>query len=139
MQRRASSDSWPAAQIDDDRSPPAIRATQGHSVQLDAPVLQRVTSASEVPKALHVTSKASWAKIQEEGYLRRMGRTHIHFATRPDLARKNSWANCFLRLRLVEALADGVEVSVSTNGVVLCEGPLPVKYVEEVSGFSTGA
>lgn len=104
-------------------------------MQLETPVLSLVTSASQLPAAIHVTSKETWRKIQADGYLRRMGRTHIHFATHVDLARKNKWANCFLRLRLAEALADGYEVSVSTNGVVLCEGPLPVRYVEEVSGF----
>lgn len=71
--------------------------------------------------------------MQRDGYLRRMKRTHIHFATKQTLGRKNSWANCFLKLDTERALADGVALYLSTNGVVLCEGPLAVQYVREVT------
>jgi RNA:NAD 2'-phosphotransferase (TPT1/KptA family) len=81
---------------------------------------------------VHITSQDTWQKIQQDGYLRRMKRTHIHCATCASLARKNKWANCFLRLKVDQALADGVQLFLSTNNVVLCEDPLPVKYVEEV-------
>lgn len=122
-------------QMDTDAHPPVIRATQGHSVQLAAPILTRITSAEAVPQALHVTSQDAWKTIQADGFLRRMNRTHIHFATKPALARKNSWANCFLRLKVAAALAAGIELRQSSNGVVLCEGPLDVAFVEEVAGF----
>lgn len=114
-----------------------MRATQGHSVQLAAPILTPVASADQVPHAMHITSKEAWRTIQQDGYLRRMKRTHIHFAPSATLGRKNSWATCFLRLKAAEALADGYQLFVSTNGVVLCEGPLPIKYVEEVADPST--
>jgi RNA:NAD 2'-phosphotransferase (TPT1/KptA family) len=121
----------PCLQIDDSTDPPRIRATQGHSVHLDAPILQPVSDAIQVPLAVHITSQEAWQSIQQDGFLRRMKRTHIHFATSAALARKNSWANCFLRLKTEQAIADGVHLYLSTNGVVLCEGPLPIKYVEE--------
>lgn len=119
-------------ELDVGHSPPRIRATQGHSVKLATPSLVRVTSASQVKAAIHVTSKKTWEDIQLDGFLRRMKRTHIHFATSSQLARKNAWASCFLRLNVLEALSDGVPLFVSSNGVVLCEGPLPIKYVEVV-------
>ena len=120
-------------QLDLNSAPPRARATQGHSVQLAEPVLQRIDHASEAPTAIHVTSQDTWHKIQRDGYLRRMKRTHIHFASKQTLGRKNSWANCFLKLDIESALADGVALYLSTNGVVLCEGPLAVKYVREVT------
>jgi hypothetical protein len=124
-------------QIDDQRIPPAIRATQGHSVHLESPILAQITSAQKVPEAVHVTSQATWKLIQEDGFLRRMNRMHIHFATRAALGRKNKWADCFLRLKVAEALEDRIPLFMSTNGVVLCEGPLPVRLVEEVAGFES--
>ncbi len=52
----------------------------------------------------------SWQAIRDSQELRRMGRTHIHFATDPGLARRNAWATVTLRLLLAEALADGYAV-----------------------------
>lgn len=43
--------------LDESASSPRIRAAQGHSVQLQAPVLTPVTDASSVPCAVHATSK----------------------------------------------------------------------------------
>lgn len=51
-------------QLDDSTSPPRIRAVQGHSVQLAEPELRPVSSADEVPLALHVTSQEGWAAIR---------------------------------------------------------------------------
>lgn len=51
-------------QLDESSAPPRIRAVQGHSVQLAAPELQAVSSADQVPLALHVTSAEGWAGIQ---------------------------------------------------------------------------
>jgi 2'-phosphotransferase len=123
-------------QINEGVQPPVVRATQGHSVQLEKPILQVIGSSDEVAEAIHVTRQDTWQAIQQDGFLRRMNRTHIHFATSPSLARSNKWANCFLRLKVAEALHDGVLLAQSTNGVILCAGPLAVKYVEEVAGFS---
>lgn len=44
---------------------PAVRAAQGHSVALECPVLEPVTSAEQLPgPAVHVTSTDGWAAIQ---------------------------------------------------------------------------
>jgi 2'-phosphotransferase len=50
-----------------------------------------------------------WKAIQESGELRRMSRTHIHFATRPDHQRKNNWARVLLLLDLRAAMDAGIE------------------------------
>lgn len=122
-------------QVDMDHAPARIRATQGHSISLEAPILQTVTEASAVPVAVHLTRPETWQLIQEDGFLRKMGRTHIHFATKPSLARTNRWASCFLKLDVERALEDGVPLQLSSNGVLLVEGPLPVKYVAQVAQF----
>lgn len=122
--------------LDESRDPPRIRAAQGHSVQLEAPVLQPVTSASSVPLAIHVTSKEGWEGMQGSGTLLRMARTHIHFATQPHHVRSNKWASILLKLDLAGALAAGHLFGLSSNGVLLTEGPLPLAFVERVEEAS---
>lgn len=121
--------------LDETYEPPRIRATQGHTVRLEAPVLKRVTSVTTmaVHVAVHATSEQGWQAIQQNGELCRMGRCHIHFATLPQHLRRNQWANVFLLLDLKRALNDGYIFMLSTNDVLLCEGPLPVQYVQYVS------
>lgn len=122
-------------QLEAAHEPPRIRATQGHSVHLETPVHIPITSDGQVPAAIHITSAEAWETIKQDGHLRKMGRTHIHFATSPALARKNAWATCYLQLNVSDALADGIPLFLSTNGVVLCEGPLPLSYVDTVGGW----
>lgn len=118
-----------------DNALPRIRATQGHSIALETPVLRRVNHQSEAPIAVHLTRPEAWQAIQQDGFLRRMARTHIHFATKPVLARTNKWANTYLQLNVQQALDDGVPLYLSSNEVLLVEGPLPVKYVTEGTEF----
>ncbi|KAL6764085.1 KptA family-domain-containing protein [Haematococcus lacustris] len=119
--------------LDDATDPPRIRAAQGHSVQLEDPILTWVTNHEQVPLAIHVTSHQGWAAIQQDGYIKRMGRTHIHFATLPGHMRTNSWAQVLLRLDLQAALATGLQFGLSTNQVLLCEGPLPTSLLALVT------
>jgi 2'-phosphotransferase len=119
--------------LDETYEPTRIRATQGHTVQLENPVLEYVTSATTIHVVVHATSEQGWQAIQQSGELRRMSRCHIHFATRPQHLRNNQWANVFLLLKLQEALNAGHILLLSTNGVLLCEGPLPVQYIQRVS------
>eukprot|EP00892_Ulva_mutabilis_P002765 jgi/Ulvmu1/1248/UM109_0046.1 len=133
--RVVSTDEKGRFEVDNNHAPPRIRATQGHSVALEAPVLRSVTQESEAPIAVHLTSPDTWQAIQQDGFLRRMARTHIHFATKPVLARKNKWANTYLRLNVQQTIDDGVPLYLSSNEVLLVEGPLPIKYVTEVAAF----
>ena len=131
--------------IDDNADPPRIRATQGHSVKLDNPVLLKVSSAQHLTELLgqdpshappfiaHLTGEDGWAAIQATGELRRMNRTHIHFATRPHMIRKNTWAKVWLKLDLVGAMEAGHDFHLSTNDVLLAEGPLPLSFVKRIN------
>ncbi|GFR40809.1 hypothetical protein Agub_g1428 [Astrephomene gubernaculifera] len=118
--------------LDDTVSPPRIRAAQGHTVELAEAILEPVGEASSVPVAVHITSVSSWEAIQGSGQLLRMKRTHIHFATQPHHLRKNKWAEVLLRLDLEAAMAQGLKFFLSSNGVLLCEGPVPVDVVRKV-------
>ncbi|KAI8475490.1 MAG: KptA family-domain-containing protein [Monoraphidium minutum] len=130
--------------LDDSTRPPRIRAAQGHSVQLPAPLLHPVADPSRIPAAVHVTSQEGWRAIQESGELRRMSRTHVHFATAPNHARANAWATASLLLDLRGAMEAGLEFFTSTNGVLLCEGPVPIRFLRpaaegEVEGLFAAA
>lgn len=118
--------------LDEESDPVRIRAAQGHSVNLTDPELQPVTDAEKIPVAIHVTGDEGWRAIQSSGELKRMKRTHIHFATKPSHMRRNDWANILLQLDLKAAMEAGHSFSVSTNEVLLCEGPLPVAFVKRV-------
>eukprot|EP00208_Stichococcus_sp_RCC1054_P000249 CAMPEP_0206146498 /NCGR_PEP_ID=MMETSP1473-20131121/30502_1 /ASSEMBLY_ACC=CAM_ASM_001109 /TAXON_ID=1461547 /ORGANISM="Stichococcus sp, Strain RCC1054" /LENGTH=234 /DNA_ID=CAMNT_0053543069 /DNA_START=310 /DNA_END=1014 /DNA_ORIENTATION=+ len=106
---------------------PAIRAAQGHSIPLEAPLLEAVDDAAAVPLAVHVTTPASWEVIQADGFLRRMHRTHIHFATAPALLRPG--CSTALVLDLPAAMAAGHSFHRAANGVLLTEGPMPIIFV----------
>lgn len=55
---------------------------------MQAPVVEAVADAAEVPLAVHVTSPASWAAIQADGCLRRMNRCS------QDSVTPGRWVNC---------------------------------------------
>jgi RNA:NAD 2'-phosphotransferase (TPT1/KptA family) len=55
--------------LDEIHEPARIRAAQGHTIQLETPILERVTSAATIHTAVHVTSEQGWEKIQQSGYL----------------------------------------------------------------------
>lgn len=107
-----------------------VRATQGHSIALAAPVLERVTDANGselglgLGVAVHGTFLSKWAAIAQSG-LCRMQRQHIHFA--PVEAnefksgiRANAQVLVYVDVR--RAMADGIEFFVSANKVILSPG-----------------
>lgn len=71
-------------------------------------------------------------RTQESGELRRMSRTHIHFATEGRHLRRNRWAQVLLRLDVAATLAGGHELALAANGVLLAEGPVPVAFVRRI-------
>ncbi|KAL0054446.1 hypothetical protein WJX82_008918 [Trebouxia sp. C0006] len=101
---------------DDTTQPPRIRANQGHSFSVQNLELELITDAAQVPFAVHVTGKQGWAEIQESGELRRMNRTHIHFASEQRHMRTNTWAVLMLKLDLAKALSEGYQFWRSSNG-----------------------
>ena len=89
--------------------------------------------SSTVQKLYLVSHACRWEAIQQTGELRRMSRTHIHFASKPYHMRTNTWATVMLKLDLERALNEGIKVWRSSNGVVLAEGPIPVKLLSLVT------
>lgn len=60
-------------------SRPQVRATQGHSVEVENMGLREIHDPSAYPTVVHGTYFKNWASIRRQG-LSRMSRTHIHFA-----------------------------------------------------------
>jgi len=118
--------------LDLDHEVPRIRAAQGHTVVLEAPVLTRVTDPAQVPLAVHGTSMAAFELIRQSGHLLRMQRTHVHFSTLPAHLRKGDLRAVVLRLDVRRALESGLELFLSTNQVCLCEGPVPLDLLTRV-------
>lgn len=139
-----------------------VRACQGHSVSLEAPVLTPVespehlsrllsalgaggsgggglsasaaaesssSSSSSTPFAAHCTTEEAWAQIQRDGFIRRMQRSHVHFATSGRLARRSRGVTVALVLDVPRALAEGRRLFLSTNGVLLSADDVPVHLV----------
>lgn len=111
---------------------PRVRAVQGHSIALENPLHDPIKAPHEVPLALHATSHDSWRRIRTCGELRRMSRTHIHFASQPKHLRGNDWACVLLKVDLKRAVEDGIGFCRAANGVVLSEGPIPLRYLSRV-------
>ena len=104
-----------------------IRANQGHSLKrLDKVELTPVQDASQIPLVIHGTNTNAWHSIQKQG-LCRMNRLHIHFASGllSDPSVKSGMrhsANVFIYIDAVKAMADGIGLYTSANGVILSEG-----------------
>jgi len=124
-----------------------IRANQGHTLKVDDLDLTEITDASQLPAAVHGTTKKAWESISHQG-LSKMARNHIHLALgRPgDPNVKSGMRNTsdiLIFIDIPKAIQDGFKFFISTNGVVLTEGnkdgfipPQYFKSVENKSGVS---
>ncbi|KAL6709318.1 tRNA 2'-phosphotransferase [Coniothyrium glycines] len=119
-----------------------IRANQGHSLAVDTDGLLTAISAQagNLPATVvHGTDDAALDLIMLGGGLRRMGRTHIHFASglpgkshaagagdaqaaAPVISGMRSSATVLVYIDLPAALAAGIPFFVSDNGVILTKG-----------------
>ena len=109
-----------------------IRATQGHTLFLESPILEKVNSSTKIQVAVHATTEEAWKLIQNSRYLLSGNRTLIHFATQRRHLRRNKKIKIFLLLNVQDAQDAGHVFMMSTNGVLLCKGPLPVQFVQSV-------
>ncbi|WVQ79484.1 hypothetical protein IAT38_001583 [Cryptococcus sp. DSM 104549] len=104
-----------------------IRANQGHSLELESTAhLEEVaddeSGRARVGECVHGTRWELWDVLKQEG-LSKMERQHIHFApslTGPITPRPTS--TLYIYLDVPKALAQGVKVYTSANGVVLSPG-----------------
>jgi len=106
-----------------------IRANQGHSdtrvVDLE---LTPIKSLDQLPNgtAVHGTYFDAWRAIKKDG-LRKMTRNHIHFAlgemgANEVISGMRRSAEVMIFLDVAKALADGIPLLLSANGVVLSPG-----------------
>jgi len=112
--------------INDDK----IRACQGHTIKLETPILNELLLESNIKNAYHATTIEGWKKIQEDGYLSPMKRTHIHFATNIKNIRNIKKQSIVLSLNIREVILDNIKLYLSTNNVLLCPTNIPIKYVK---------
>lgn len=126
----------------DDPSDYLIRANQGHSIKVDVEgLLTPITiEAGNIPSTcVHGTDSHAWKLILKSGGLRRMGRTHIHFASglpagftsastteekqaQPVISGMRKSSTILIYVDVKKALEKGIKFWVSENGVVLSEG-----------------
>ncbi|OWZ42500.1 tRNA 2'-phosphotransferase [Cryptococcus neoformans] len=121
------SDASANANSDNPKGEYFIRATQGHSIQLESTAhLEKVKDDEEgrrkVGLMVHGTRWELWDTLKEQG-LQKMTRQHIHLApsfSGPITPRPN--ATLYIYLDLSKLVAAGIPVYVSANGVVLTPG-----------------
>ncbi|KAF8260689.1 KptA family-domain-containing protein [Lactarius quietus] len=102
-----------------------IRANQGHSLKAIELDLKPISSATDVPMAVHGTNRKAWESISSQG-LSRMGRNHIHLAQGIPgdgvISGMRNSAQVLIYIDVQKALDAGITFSLSENGVVLTEG-----------------
>jgi 2'-phosphotransferase len=118
-----------------------VRATQGHSIAAveDDELLVPIEDASEVPMAVHGTTRAAWDVIRDAG-LNRMRRNHIHLAVDVPGSDKvvsgaRASSKVLIFVDVAKAMADGVVFYKSRNNVILTrglDGVLAPKYFHHV-------
>jgi 2'-phosphotransferase len=117
-----------------------IRANQGHSLPsaqssgIDAAAIyQPITEPMSY--CAHGTTREAFAKIQTSG-IKRMNRTHIHFAQKPNAKSGfRSSSEVLVHIDMAKAMNDGIKFFLSDNGVILCDGidgTIDAKYISEV-------
>ncbi|KAJ4462705.1 putative phosphotransferase KptA/Tpt1 [Paratrimastix pyriformis] len=104
---------------------PYIKAVQGHSMAVEVDMTP-IARAEDVPIAVHGTNLAAWQIIRHQG-LKPMGRLHVHFASglpREDgvISGMRSSSDVLIYLDVRRALADGMALFRSANGVILTAG-----------------
>lgn len=103
-----------------------IRANQGHSMKDIKVELKPVLSATDIPMAVHGTTKVAWESIAVQGLSRRT-RNHIHLAQGiPDddgvISGMRKFSQVLIYINVQKALDAGITFFLSENGVVLTEG-----------------
>jgi 2'-phosphotransferase len=118
-----------------------VRATQGHSIAAveDDELLVPIEDASEVPMAVHGTTRAAWDVIRDAG-LNRMRRNHIHVAVDVPGSDKvvsgaRASSKVLIFVDVAKAMADGIVFYKSNNNVIRTrglDGVLAPKYIHHV-------
>ncbi|KDQ18970.1 hypothetical protein BOTBODRAFT_102921 [Botryobasidium botryosum FD-172 SS1] len=116
-----------------------IRANQGHTLKVEDLDLTEVLDASQLPVAVHGTTRQAWESISRQG-LSKMARNHIHLATGrpgdPGVKSMRASSTVLIFIDVPKAVKDGFKFFISANGVVLTEGNkdgfIPPQYFKSV-------
>ncbi|KAJ2711432.1 tRNA 2'-phosphotransferase [Coemansia spiralis] len=103
-----------------------IRATQGHTLEVNDLPLVPITAANAPACIVHGTTRDKLPSIRTTG-LSRMARNHIHFATglvgdEGVISGMRARADAFIYIDGPKAMAAGIEFYQSENGVILSKG-----------------
>ena len=119
-----------------------IRANQGHSVCniSNSWLLTRITEPLSV--CVHGTTLEAWNLIKING-LSRMSRQHIHMATgvpgdKQVISGMRTTSQVVIYIDITKAMCDGIPFYMSSNGVILSPGPIPIQYFSSVVDRKTG-
>ena len=168
-QEKLESEALQTIQDSDNPADYLIRANQGHSIKVDTEgLLTPITpEANNIPTTVvHGTDERAWPLILKGGGLRRMTRTHIHFASglptgfkplasasgssveekkedsAPVISGMRMSSTVLIYIDINAALAAGIKFFVSENGVILTEGNeqgvLPYEFFEKVESRKNG-
>mmetsp|Transcript_20985 Transcript_20985/g.51575 ORF Transcript_20985/g.51575 Transcript_20985/m.51575 type:complete len:259 (+) Transcript_20985:128-904(+) len=122
-----------------------IRANQGHSIKnINPELLFTKLSPDELrslPCIVHGTYVEPWKSIETTG-LKKMNRTHIHFASGlPEadgvISGMRKTSTIYIFVNPVKCAEDEIEFFTSANGVILSagiDGTLPPTYFSHVTG-----
>ncbi len=129
-----------------------IRANQGHSHKVAANIKQEdllTKLTTPLDLIVHGTTYSAYESIKKTG-LKKMGRSHIHFAITDDIKTGNQQqsgirGNCqvLVYLDMAKAMNDGIEFFISDNKVVLSsgvgdDGTIDAKYFSKIIDRATG-
>jgi 2'-phosphotransferase len=114
-----------------------IRANQGHSLEVASEnLLTPITEDTMPSMVVHGTTHAAWPQIVATGGLKKMARTHVHFAsglpagfksedadtTAPVISGMRNSSSILVFVDIKKAVEAGVKFWKSENGVILSEG-----------------
>jgi 2'-phosphotransferase len=114
-----------------------IRANQGHSLEVASEnLLTPITEETMPSMVVHGTTHAAWPQIVATGGLKKMARTHVHFAsglpagfksedtdtTAPVISGMRNSSSVLVYVNIKKAVEAGVKFWKSENGVILSEG-----------------
>ncbi|KAG9653547.1 phosphotransferase KptA/Tpt1, partial [Aureobasidium melanogenum] len=122
----------------DDPADYLIRANQGHSLEIASEnLLTPITEENLPTTVVHGTTHAAWPLIVATGGLKRMTRTHVHFASglpagfksegkitnaAPVISGMRNSSSVLVYVDIKKAMEAGVKFWKSENGVILSEG-----------------
>ncbi|GAB7339649.1 hypothetical protein MBLNU457_6235t2 [Dothideomycetes sp. NU457] len=152
-----------AESASDDPADYLIRANQGHSIAVENEGLLTPITSDNLPTiVVHGTTHGAWPLIVSSGGLKRMGRTHVHFASglpsgmksiadsktgdeqtasAPVISGMRNSSSVLVYVDIKKAIEGGLKFWKSENGVILSEGDsdglIKLEYFERVEDRSS--